>query len=196
MPKLWMPISAAALMFSSLACSAVISLDFNTAATGANLGSSPLVTPAGTVSLSAIGTGTASIAPNGHPSNGIEHVQVNETDRALLSFSFNVSSITFDFAGEGGGNFLAEALDIGGGVLASFSFTNTSCTGSCFDASNVVLTGVGIRAFRFADTPAGANISFVDNVRLETSTVTEPTSVVLTGLALLGLALSCRVRPR
>lgn len=180
-------VALACLAMAPLARASVISLDFDSAATGANLGSAPLFVAQGTITLS-----QGIITPNGHPTNGIESVLPNDADRTLLSFDFDVSSVTFDFSGEGGGNFIAEVLDIGGAVLASFSVTGTHCTGTCFDGTDVVLSAAGIRGFRFADAPGGGNIALVDNVRLEAAagtggSVPEPASFGLAGLALLGL---------
>lgn len=177
--------AAAALALSTAAQAAIVALDFDTAATGSMLGSSPLVTAAGTITLGGVG---ASIQANGHPTNGIFHAQAAETDRAVLDFDFDVNSVTFDFGGEGGGNFLAEVFDVGGLTLASYTFSNTNCGIGCFNATGITLSAAGIRGFRFADTPAGGSFSLVDNLVIDAAAVPEPASLALAGLALAALA--------
>lgn len=177
-------VATACLSLAPLVQAAPIVLDFDSAGTGLGLGSAPLVVGAGTVTMAG-----GQVTASGHPTNGLLSDQGGDDDslRTLLSFDFDVSSITFDFAGEGIGNFLAEALDANGAVLASYAFTDTRCSITCFDGTDIVLAADGIRGFRFADSPGSFGLSLVDNVRLAPGTVPEPASFGLASLALLGL---------
>lgn len=153
---------------ASTAQASVVTIDFGSAATGSSLITSPLVTPAGTVTLSSTNGGLSLLTITAASGKSLHYTQNgNNAARALLSFDFDVSSVTFDYSGYALGDFLGEALDVHGNVVASFTKTGTVCS-SCFDGQNVVLSGVGIRAFRFADT-SEYNDVVVDNLRLEVS---------------------------
>jgi len=175
---------ASLFLLEAVARAGIITLDFDTPATGSLLASTPLTTAAGNVTLTATG-GLVVVFPANHPNNGIQFGSVNDADRAILNFAFDVNSVTFDFAGEGAGNFIGQVFNAAHVLLDTFTFQNTTCA-SCFDGTNVTLTGPGIRSFEFADAPLGSISVFVDNLRLD---VTE--SVPLSGtLALLGLGLA------
>jgi hypothetical protein len=183
------PVVLALLAFSvTSATAAPVVLDFDSAATGANLPSAPLVTAAGTVTLS---NGTSIFA--GPTGNGLLHARTSSSPFARFDFSFDVTSITFDYNGAGTGAFKAEALDASGGVVASYSVDRTSCVpDACFDGLAIQLSALGIRAFQFQDW--GLQGSFVDNVLLSTqpSPVPEPATIALVGLAFAGAGLARR----
>jgi hypothetical protein len=171
-----------------------VTINFDTAATGSNLIASPLVVSGvGTVNLAAAGGNLSYIGTI--TGRGLFHDQQrNDTARAVFTFDFDVSSISFSYAGHQTGAFLAEALDINGLVLASFADTTTSCgPATCFDGTPT-LTASGIRGFRFADTPGGFNNAVIDNLVLTTANKVPISSTLsLTGL---GLALLLGVSRR
>lgn len=178
--------AAAMLAAASQANALLISIDFDTAATGSNLIAAPLVTTAGTVTATALGGSL--VYQQTTTGQGVRHIQSTDSDRGLLSFDFDVSSIGFDYAGHAAGAFLAEALDFNGNVLATFADGSTSCDATiCFDG-HVLLSAAGIRAMRFADAPSTFSFSVIDNVVLNAAAVPAPTPLALAGLGLLALA--------
>ena len=187
--------AAGMIVGAATAQAAVVTLDFDTAATGSNLIASPLVTAAGTVTLSGSGLFSYISAVPGAGRSLYYSQSGSDANRALLSFDFDLASVTFDYLGYSIGAFLAEALDINGNVVASFTDSETGCA-ACFDGQNVVLKGVGIRAFRFADTPGTTNEAAVDNLRLDVPALgnpaPEPGTLALLGLGLAGFVVNRR----
>ena len=176
-------VAAAAVMMPLRASAAVINLDFETAATGLNLASGPLATPFGNISFS--NGNVLVIGPEGHALYSNTHTW---SSWARLDFAFDVTALTFDFNGFGGGVFTAEALDASNNVVTSYYLGSTSCGTSCWDGDDIVLTAPGIRAFRFADAPNGIEQSVVDNVRLNVNSVPDAgSSLLLLGIGLAGL---------
>lgn len=181
--------SLAALTLLALpAHAATFTLDFETSATGADLMSSPLASPLGTIQLS----NASHIGAYGPTGNGIHHAKNDNPGFAVVSFGFDVTSITFDFNGYGGGDFLANALDAGGAVVASYHAPSTTCVNSCFDQTGITLSGTGIRSFQFIDQVI--NQSFVDNLVVTAAPVPEASTLAMlaAGLSVIGAAFTAR----
>lgn len=170
----------------SSAQAVIISIDFDTAATGSGIIAAPLVTAAGTVTASASEGSSLSLATfPGGSGDGLRHGQTTETSYGQLAFDFNVSAITFIYAGFVSGDILVEALDLGLGVVDSFFDGDTN---DDLPGGPVTLSGAGIRFLRFSDTPSGGSQSGIDSLRIVTASVPEPGTVALLGLGLLGIA--------
>jgi hypothetical protein len=167
-----LPLAAAFAVFAGVTTThaAVIPIDFDTAATGSNLLTTPLVTPAGTVTLSPSGYFSFIKKVPGAGQSLLYQQYGDNANRGLLSFSFDVASVTFDYLGYSIGDITVEALDSSGNVVDSFTQVGTHCS-TCFDGQNIVLEGAGIRALRFADTSATSNEVALDNVRIDVPTL-------------------------
>ena len=192
----------ACLGITGIANATVVTLDFDTAATGLNIVSTPLSTTAGTITASTSG-GPISVddgTPEGYTGNVLRHSQSVDSDFAQLAFDFNASSVTFLYGGYTAGAFLAEILDASLNVLDSF-FDDDTINDS--PGGPVTLSGSGIRYFRFSDTPSAGSYSDVDNVQIQVSvaepttsgvdneqsqvSAPEPTTLALIGLGLAGI---------
>jgi hypothetical protein len=138
-------------------------LDADTPATGSLLQTQPLVTPLGTITF--LGevrlTSDPELAAAGSVGNVFDIIAPNSD--ALMSFDFDVSSITFIYGGNTGG-ILLEARDAAGAVVDSFFQASTN-TGQ--PAGPETLMGVGIRALYWVD--PGANFAAIDNVTIDTA---------------------------
>lgn len=172
MKKYLLPLAAAFAAFAGAptAHAAVVLVDFNTTSTGSNIIKLPLVTAAGTVTLSGNGTFSFINTVAGAGQSLLYHQDGNNANRALLSFDFDAASVTFDYLGYAIGDITVEALDISGNVVDTFTRIGTNCT-YCFDGQNIVLDGPGIRAIRFADTSAESNQVALDNLRIDVPTL-------------------------
>jgi len=168
----------------------MITLDFDSAATGADLMTTPLVTAFGTITLS---NATAIQPTDAGSGDGVLHDQSVNSGFARFDFDFDVLAIDFTYSGQGGGVFTGEVLDIGDAVLESIFNPDTS---SLLQWGPVTLggTGTAIRAFRFADEPGGGALSSVDNLVIipVVAAVPEPSTVVLMGVGLAGLGFTRR----
>jgi len=180
------------LLFSGTSYSATFTLDFDSPSTGSNIVADGFVnTPLGLITLFENNPGDACIAcfgtfPNDLPfgvfGNGL--VEAGSTGVIGLDFGFEVTELTFNFGGDGGG-FAASILDIGGAVLDSFSVADLQASGLAPGPST--FAALGIRSLRFDDPSAGASI---DNLIITTDSIPEipvPAAVWLFGTALLGL---------
>jgi hypothetical protein len=178
--KAWKKVLVAS-AFAALAANAgaaVITLDADTAATGSDLDIAPLVTPFGTITF------TGEIRdrdgdPDFNAAGAAGDVfDIDGTTTATLSFSFDVSSITFIYGGNVG-VFDIVARDAANAIVDSF-FQASTDDGQ--PAGPITLSGAGIRSIFWQD-PQGA-FAPIDNVEIN---VPEPGSLAL--LALAGLAL-------
>lgn len=176
-------LTAAVIGGSILSNAHALIIDFNTAATGANIVSSPLLVSEGTISLTTTGPSTTTVLASfsTNPTRFLHHVNDPNNGFAVMTFSFDVSSITFDYTGYGGGSFLAEALDINGTVIGSFFDANAIPPDWNVGAS---ITAAGIRSFRFRDTVSEQ--SGVDNLNITVPDMGATTSLL--ALAMLALA--------
>jgi len=137
-------------------------LDADTPTTGSLLQTQPLVTALGTITF--LGevrvTSDPELAAAGSVGNVFDIIAPNAD--ALMSFDFDVSSITFIYGGNTGG-ILVEARDAAGAVVDSFFQASTN-TGA--PAGPETLMGVGIRALYWED--PGFNFAALDNITLDT----------------------------
>jgi len=173
---------------SGVASATTITLDFDTATTGLNIVGSPLTTSAGTITASASGSSSILLSTGGGFSgNGLRHNEDSDGDYAQLAFDFDVSSVTFLFAGFQSGAFLGEVLDSSFSVLDSFADSDTNAD---LPGGPVTLLGSGIRYFRFSDSPFGGSFSGVDDVEIVTAAIPEPATLALMGLGLAGIGFS------
>jgi len=161
-------------------------LDFETTETGGAFNSgNVLTTPLGSITLDNRGS---SCSPRVLAGNELVNTNVLcLTDGGtfdLLNFDFNVDSISGDTEYRGGGSVLIEALDALGNVIDSFSSASPVAFFS-FDPAE------WIRALRISD--PSMNFTGLDNLNIAAaSSVPEPGSLVLLGVAFVGLAVSRR----
>lgn len=173
---------------------ASFTLDFDTAATGATLVTSPLSSPLGTISLSSTGesdfggfvNGVRVYTPSSLTSNVLAHLQETNDDKATFTFGFDVAKLTFDYSGDGPGAFEAIARDIHGNQVAIFLDDSTSESG--IEASGIMLTGPGIRSLEIRDSSAFSAV-FIDNLKIDTGVIPLPAALplLLAGVGALGL---------
>jgi hypothetical protein len=175
------------LLNCSLAHALVIELDFETSATGSDLMTTSLVTAAGTISLHNATSIQSTPAGSG---SGVLHVESANPGFAIFAFDFDVVSLSFTYSGWGGGVFTGRVFDAGWSVVDSFFDPDTGGGGDPFGP--VTLSGSGIRYFGFADWPYGGVYAAVDNLRIETASVPEPTTLALVGIGLAGIGFARR----
>lgn len=171
------------------ASAAIISLDFETPATGSDLGTSPLVTSEGTVTFTGefrdAGSDPDFIAA-GAAGNALD---IDDgLSAATLAFDFDVLSISFIYGGNIG-SILVEARDIGGVVIDSF-FQASTDDGQ--PAGPITLSGTGIRSLYWED--PGNTYAPLDNLEITTAdaSVPEPSTWLLLSAGLGFLALKRR----
>ena len=139
-------------------------LDFDTAATGATIITTPFATPEGTVVASAPGGGNLGLFDAGHGTGRfLNHDQFDETgtDAGQLAFDFDVSSITLGYDGFGAGEIVLEALDVNQNVVDSFFDPDTT---TARPGGPITLSGPGIRFLRWYDSDPARVSSGIDNV--------------------------------
>ncbi len=148
---------------SSSALAQVPTIDFETPGTGSNIvADGSFSVPSGTITLHEDTPGDASINgfgtfPNDLPQGtyGNRLVEAGSSGSVGLDFDFDVSEITFNFGGDGGG-FEAQVLDGSGTVLDSIAIADLPASGQA--PGPTTLSGVAIRSLRFEDPIGGAAI--------------------------------------
>ena len=168
---------------------ASIILDFETPGTGLNLNVAPLLTPYGTITASASGLSSLLVFPEaatGLSGNFLLHYDgANVNEFGQLAFDFDVSSITFRWAGRITGVITVEAMDAAFTVLDSFFDGNTTAD---LPGGPTTLSGPNIRYLRFGDYPGGQLQVALDDIEIVPEAVPEPATLLLLGGGLAGLA--------
>ncbi len=172
--------------FAGQASADLITIDFESPATGSNITSAPLVTTAGTVTV------TNGVLYDPCWCSDLPGAQFGQTLTEIggvtqIDFDFDVFSIMFNYGG-GSGNFNGIIYDIASSQLGSF--IDPSMVNATIPYAPVTLSSsTAIRSFSFFDTVGGAA---VDNLILDTASVPEPTTIALFGLGLAGLGFARR----
>lgn len=185
--------SAVTVALAGATQAATFVLDADTVATGSTLDTTPLVNSYGTISFSGFieNSGDVDMTAAGASGNNFD-IQSSSAAPVVMNFSFDVSSISFLYGGNGGGIFV-NALDAAGAVIDSFTQASTS---NGQPAGPVTLFGPGIRALSWNDTQGGWSFAALDNINVTVSAVPLPAGAVLlgSGLALMGGAARRRKR--
>lgn len=165
---------------------AVVMLDFDTVATGSDVVNNPLVTADGTITASASG-GSLYISDGssgGLTGDVLRFDETSDGQYGQLAFDYNVSQISFLFAGFQSGAFTAQLLDSSFNILDSFFDADTN---DDLPGGPIVLSGTNARYFRFFDGPGGLSFAGVDDLSITAGpTVPEPTTLALLGLGVAG----------
>ena len=164
------------------ATAGVIFLDADSAPTGLNLDTIPLVTAYGTITGTLeIGTATdTEFTAAGASGNSFDII--NSSSAAEMVFDFDVDSLSFIFGGNAG-VFDITAFDVSNNVVDSFFQELTS--GGQF-AGPTSLSGGGIRRIAWVD--PGFKFAAIDNVTIYTEQVVpEPASFAIFATGLFGL---------
>jgi len=166
---------------------ATVILDFDSATTGSDIIASPLVTADGTITASASNGTLSYLGGGGFRGNGFRFAESTDGGFAQLAFDYDVTSVTFLFAGFLSGVFTGEVLDAAFNVIDTFFDDDTS---NDRPGGPIMLSGADIRYFRFSDSPGGLSFAGVDDITIEAATVSEPSTLALFALALIGFMVS------
>lgn len=161
---------------------ATATLDFETAGTGANLVADGSVT-------TSLGTVTLDCSAGSCSQNGtLFFSETTDGGFAILTFDFAVTELVFDYAGNASGVFTAQAIDASNTIIDSFFDANTNSTLPDTADGTITLSGTGITALRFADTPGGGSFAVIDNLKITSamSAVPLPAGLPLLVAGLMG----------
>ncbi|MFH1371845.1 MAG: hypothetical protein ABII09_11260 [Planctomycetota bacterium] len=159
-------------------------LNADTPATGSNLGTTPLVTPYGSVTFVGeifIGTSDTEFSAAGASGGSFDILGPDDTpsQAAELFFDFDVESFTFIYGGNTG-SILIEAQDASGNPLDSFFQADTYIG---YPAGPITLSGSGIRSLYWEDTVKGKDYAALDNITVTVAApIPAPGAVVLAGI--------------
>ncbi len=166
------PVLLAILLTTSLSLdAAMIYLDGDSPATGSALGTTPLVTPLGTVTFSGEFSSGSDPDLTAAGSTGNVFDIDNGSQQATLFFDFDVASFTFLYGGNIG-HIDIRGRDINNVVVASFFQADTNAGQP---AGPITLTGTAMRSLFWTDTTG----SFAPLDNIQVSNVPEPTSGLL-----------------
>lgn len=162
-----------------------ILLDADTPATGSLLDVGPLVTSAGIITFSGE-IRDRDDDPEFNAAGALGDVfDIFNASSATMSFSFDVSSVTFIYGGNIG-VFNLVARNAANATIASFFQASTDAGQA---AGPVTLTASGIRSLFWED--PGGSFAPIDNLSIEAADVAaavpEPASLVLLGTGLLSI---------
>lgn len=169
-----------ALSVSGLANAGLIYLDMDTAETGANLGTSPLVTSEGTVTFSGDFRAN-SCSDDEFIAAGASGGCLNGGNGAELIFDFAVSNFEFIYGGNIG-NITVTAFNLQNIIVDTF-FQADTYTGQ--PAGPVSLSGNDIYKITWNDT--SGSYAVLDNINITTSSIPEPSTLAIFALGMIGL---------
>jgi hypothetical protein len=181
-----------AVVWSEAASAQTILLDADTPATGSDLDVQSLVTPYGNITFSGeIRDKDSDLDFDAAGALG-DVFDIDESEQALLTFAFDVQSISFIYGGNIG-VFDVEARDINGVALDSFFQASTDFAQP---AGPITLSGDGIRSLFWRD--PGNAFAAIDNVTIEV--IPEPGTCALLSAAIAGSLIPpgrrARIHPR
>ena len=168
---------------SAVANASLIYLDMDSAATGANLGSSPLVTPEGTITFTGDFRTAGNCPDNEFIAAGASGGCLNGGNGGVLSFDFLASAFEFIYGGNGG-NITVTAFNLQNGIVDTF-FQASTASGQL--AGPVTLSGQGISRITWNDTLG--TYAVLDNISIRTSSIPEPSTLAIFVLGMMSLTL-------